>query len=129
MSLVRTPMSREEQGRNHVFKVGGSKSLVYVIVQNKIRMVYPVSCTAVCYVTVITLFIKKLGWSVQILGVRTSRTPSVCALGEEPMVGGCGASPPEAESFSVLGRQMEEQNYLSLLSIFNCTLFSKPKSG
>jgi len=33
--------------------------------------------TAVCYVTVITLFIKKLGWSVQILGVRT---PSGCAL-------------------------------------------------
>ena len=24
-------------------------------------MVYPVSCTAVCYVTVITLFIKKVG--------------------------------------------------------------------
>jgi len=31
-------------------------------------MVYPVSCTAVCYVTVITLFIKELGWSVQIWG-------------------------------------------------------------
>jgi len=28
-------------------------------------MVYPVSCTLVCYVTVITFFIKKLGWSVQ----------------------------------------------------------------
>ena len=39
------------------------------------RMVYPVSCTAVCYVTVITLFIKKLGWSVQILGVRTPTPP------------------------------------------------------
>ena len=31
-------------------------------------MVYLVSCTAVCYVTVITLFIKKVGWSIQIWG-------------------------------------------------------------
>ena len=43
-------------------------------------MVYPVSCTAVCYVTVTTLFIKKVGvvrpnfW-----GVRTP-PPSGCAL-------------------------------------------------
>jgi len=35
--------------------------LVYVIVQNKIRMVYPFLWTAVCYVTVITLFVKKVG--------------------------------------------------------------------
>jgi len=34
--------------------------LVWVIIQNKIWMVYPVSCTAVCYVTVITLFIKNV---------------------------------------------------------------------
>jgi len=39
------------------FKSWGSNSTV----QNKIRMLYPVSCTAVCYVTVITLFIKKVG--------------------------------------------------------------------
>ena len=45
------------------------------IVQNKIRMVYPVSWTAVRYVTVITLFIKKVGVVRQILGVRTSPTP------------------------------------------------------
>ena len=56
------------------FQSWGSNSLVLVIVQNKIRMVYRVSCTAVCYVTVIALFIKKLGWSVQILGVRTRTT-------------------------------------------------------
>ena len=35
--------------------------MVWVIVQNKIWMVYLISCTAVCYVTVITLFIKKVG--------------------------------------------------------------------
>ena len=39
----------------------GSNSLVKVIIQNKIWMVYPVSWTAVCYVTIITLFIKKVG--------------------------------------------------------------------
>jgi len=42
-------------------------------------MVYPVSCTAFCYVTVITLFIKKLGWSVQILGGPDPSTPLVVA--------------------------------------------------
>ena len=35
--------------------------MVYAIIQNKIRMIYQVSRTAVCYVTVITLFIKKVG--------------------------------------------------------------------
>ena len=44
-----------KQGRNHVFKVGGGPF------PWSRWMVYPVSCTAVCYVTVITLFIKKVG--------------------------------------------------------------------
>ena len=35
--------------------------LCYEDIQNKIRMVYPVSCTAVCHVTVIALFMKKVG--------------------------------------------------------------------
>ena len=49
-------------------------------------MVYPVSWTAVCYVTVLTLFIKKeLGWSVQKKffwggGVRTPDPPVVAPL-------------------------------------------------
>jgi len=41
-------------------------------------MVYPVSCTAVCYVMVITLFIKKVGVVHAIFlswGVRTPRSP------------------------------------------------------
>jgi len=54
--------------------------LVYVIVQNKIQMVYLVPWTAVCYVTVITLFIKKVGVVRPNLGVRTHPTPSGCAL-------------------------------------------------
>jgi len=45
-------------------------------VQSKMRMVYPVSWTAVCYVTVITLFIKKLGWSVQIFWGSGAPDPS-----------------------------------------------------
>ena len=45
------------KGATTFSKLGGSNSTV----QNKIRMIYPVSCTAVCYVTVITLFIKKVG--------------------------------------------------------------------
>jgi len=49
------------QGRNHVLEVG-VQFIGLVIVQNEIRMVYAVSCTAVCCVTVIiTLFIKKVG--------------------------------------------------------------------
>jgi len=44
-------------------------------------MVYPISCTAVCYVTAITLFIKKVGVvRPNFCGVRTSPTPSGCAL-------------------------------------------------
>jgi len=58
------------------FKSWGSNSTV----QNKIRMVYPVSCTAVCYVTVITLFIKKVGVVRSHVGVRALWPPSGCAL-------------------------------------------------
>ena len=36
-------------------------SLFHRATINKIWMVYPVSCNAVCYVTIITLFIKKVG--------------------------------------------------------------------
>jgi len=44
------------------YKIEPRIYIVFVfIVQNKIRMVYPVSWTAVCYVTVITLFIKNVG--------------------------------------------------------------------
>jgi len=49
-------------------------------------MVYPVAWTAVCYVTVITLFIKKVGGS---------GPPSGCAL--DPVydcLGGIGTSQP-----------------------------------
>ena len=52
-----------------------------VIVQNKIRMVYPFSWTACSLLRNGNhSSSKKLGWSVQILGVRTPRTPSGCAL-------------------------------------------------
>jgi len=44
-------------------------------------MVYPVSCTAVCYVTVITLFIKKVGVVHPNFGGPPPQTPSGCALG------------------------------------------------
>ena len=39
----------------------GVQLLGLCFVQNKIRMIFPVSCTAVCYVTVITLFITNVG--------------------------------------------------------------------
>ena len=55
---ARAPVPPGAQPR---FQSWGSNSLVQVIVQNKMRMVYPVSWTAVCYVTVITLFIKEVG--------------------------------------------------------------------
>ena len=42
--------------------------MVQVIVQNKIQMVYPVLCTAVCYVMVSHSSSKKFGWSVKIFG-------------------------------------------------------------
>ena len=44
-------------------KLEGSNSLVYVIVHNKIRMVYPVSST---FVLCSLQLRKKLEWSVQI---------------------------------------------------------------
>ena len=57
----------------------GSNSLVQVIVQNKIRMVYPVSCTAVCSC------VKSWGGPSKFLGVRTPRPPSGCALATKPI--------------------------------------------
>ena len=46
-------------------------------------MVYPVSCTAVCYVTVITLFIKKSwGGPSKFVGGPDPLTPSCCALAD-----------------------------------------------
>ena len=73
---------RHIAGRNHVLKVVGPIPRSRLLVQNKIRMVYPVSCTAVCYL--ITLFIKKVGWSVQFFffwggGVRTPPNPPAVA--------------------------------------------------
>ena len=48
----------------------------------KIRIVYPVSCTAVCYVTVITLFVKKVGMVRPNFGGSGPPLPlSSCALG------------------------------------------------
>jgi len=46
-------------------------------------MVYPVSCTAGCYVTVITLFVKKVGVVRPIFfwGGEVPDPPSGCALG------------------------------------------------
>jgi len=41
---------------------------------------HPVSCTAVCYVTVITLFIKKVGVVRPNFGGSDPRLPSGCAL-------------------------------------------------
>ena len=49
--------------------------------QNKIWMVYPVSWTSVCYVTVMTLFIKKVGViRPNFGGVRTPDSPVVAPL-------------------------------------------------
>ena len=64
------------------FQSWGSNSLVYVIAENNIRMVYPVSCTAVCCVTVITLFINKVGVVCPIFlrGGADPSTRSGCAL-------------------------------------------------
>jgi len=57
--------------------------LVYVIIQNKIWMVYPVSCTALCYVTV-----KKLGWSIRIFGGPDPPTsPVVAPMGKNRAIG------------------------------------------
>jgi len=43
-------------------------------------MVYPVLCTAVCYVTVITPFFKKVGVVRPNFGVRTPTSPVVAPL-------------------------------------------------
>jgi len=51
----------------------GVQPLVYVIVQNKIRMVYPVSCTAVCS------YVKSWGGPFQFWGVRTSQWLHPCS--------------------------------------------------
>ena len=62
----------------------GVQFIGLVIVQNEIRMVYAVSCTAVCCVTVIiTLFIKKVGVVRPNLGGGPDLPdppPSCCAL-------------------------------------------------
>jgi len=47
--------------------------LVLVIIQNKIRMVYPVSCTAACS------YVKSWGGPSKFWGVRTPPTPPVVA--------------------------------------------------
>jgi len=68
-----------DQPSNHVFKVGGSSSLVYGIttfLQKEIRQVYPVWCSRLHNHT---LFIKKLckTWGfVQILGGSDAPLPS-----------------------------------------------------
>ena len=77
--------SDPRQGRNHVFKVGGVQFLG-PIVQNKIRMVYPVSST---FVLCSLQLRKKLGWSIQFFGrgVRTPLPPpSGCALDPRQVV-------------------------------------------
>jgi len=45
------------------------------------QMVYPVSWSAVCYVTVITLFMKKVGVVRPNFGGPDPRPPNGCALG------------------------------------------------
>ena len=52
-----------DQGRNHAFKVGGPVPWSRLLYRTKYGwyLLYPVSCTAGCYVTVITLFVKKVG--------------------------------------------------------------------
>jgi len=52
----------------------GSNSVVWVIIQNKIRMVYPVSCTAVCS------YVKSWGGPSKFWGSGPPNPPSGCAL-------------------------------------------------
>jgi len=49
-------------------------------IRTKYGMTYPVSCTADCYVMVITLFIKKVAVVRPNFGGSGPPTPSVCAL-------------------------------------------------
>jgi len=70
------------------FQSWGSNSLVEVIVQNKIQMVYPVSWTAVCCVTVITLHQKSWGGPSIFFGGAAPRPRSGCAVDEEEGVRG-----------------------------------------
>jgi len=88
--------------------------LVKVIVQNKIQVVYPVSWTAVCYVTVTTLFIKKVGVvRPNFGGVRTLPTsPPVVA----PLSWGWADLQSGSKKYTVTGystEQVTEQNVLT----------------
>jgi len=74
--IIRSPIAR---GETMFAKLGVQfLGLVYCTEQN--TDVYPVSWTAVCYVTVITLFIKKLGWSVQFFFFGGGAPPVVAPL-------------------------------------------------
>jgi len=55
------PRLPSQQGRNDVFKVGSPISWSRLLYRTKYGWYTQFSCTAVCYVTVITLFIKKVG--------------------------------------------------------------------